>query len=170
MTVLNALLASGANSRLQKKIVTEAGLTDGIYGFSQHLSNTGLWAAIFSVKPADMDGAVAMVEDEIGAMRAGAFSDEELADAQKAVTARTLLSMDKPGEIADFELEQLVFRGRIVSVGDYVAEMDKVSRPALRGAAIQYLSPDRLVTIRLEPAGWLTQAYLAAKYLLTGAL
>jgi predicted Zn-dependent peptidase len=167
MEVLDVLFGNGVNSRLHRSIVTEGGLTEQLYPNWFSYSNTGIWAVFLSLDREDMDHVAALIEREMAEIQRGAFSDAELAEAKRALISRVRIALDRPQDIAKFQLENLAYRDRILTLSEYVHTLDGVERRDIVDTARAYFSDDRTVTIEMKPAKGPGRWYLILKYLTT---
>ena len=170
MMLLDTLLGSGVNSRLYKRIVIEEGLTEELYPFYYTLSDTGIWAIMLSVEPEDIERADKIINEEIKGVRDGLFNEHELNIAKQALTSRLLITLDRPMELARFELENLAFRKNIFTHQDHIKRLESVSSQDVILAARRHLTADNTVTISLKPAPVPNRWFLILKLLLTEEL
>ncbi len=170
MKVLDLILGSGVNSRLYNRIVMDEGFTDELYPYWFSLSDTGMWAVFLSLNPEDMSKVSLIADEEITYIKKGHFSIDELANAKKALISRSIIELDKPEDIARFELENLVFREKVLSVQEYIETLKGVSKQDIINTANRYFTPENIITIELEPADVPYKWFLMLKYLLTEEL
>jgi predicted Zn-dependent peptidase len=170
MEVFDILFASGVHSRLQRRIVTEEGYTEQIYPNWYSYSNTGIWAVFLSVDPDDMDAVRSLVEEEMDALKMGMFSQRELDAAKSALIARVKLNLDRPEDLAWFQLENLAYRNMAMSVSEYVQALEHVGMEDIKRIGRIYCSDDMTVTIEMQPARGAERLFLILKYLTTKTL
>jgi predicted Zn-dependent peptidase len=170
MEVLDVLFGTGVSSRLHRRIVTEGGFTEQLYPNWYSYSNTGIWAVFLSLDPGDMSHVAAIIRSEMADLQSGAFSSLELAEAKKALINRVLISLDRPEDIAKFQLENLAYRNRILTVSEYVEALEKVTSRDIVETARTYFSDDRTVTIEMKPAKGPGRWFLILKYLTTKSI
>ncbi|UCB44908.1 MAG: insulinase family protein [Spirochaetota bacterium] len=170
MMLLDVLLGSGINSRLHKRIVIDEGLTEEIYPYHYSLSDTGIWAIMLSVEPEDTERARKIIDEEIKGIKDGLFSDYDLSIAKQALKSRLLITLDRPMELAHFELESLAFRRDILTLQEHTEKLEAISRHDIILAARRHLTADNTITISLKPAPVPNRWFLILKLLLTGEL
>jgi predicted Zn-dependent peptidase len=170
MEVFDILFASGVHSRLQRRIVKEQGYTEQIYPNWYAYSNTGIWAVFLSVDPGDMDAVSALVDEEMNALKRGAFSNMELEEAKRALKTRVKLNLDKPEDLAWFHLENLTYRNNSMTVSEYVDAIDRVRIEDIMQLGQSYCSDESTVTIEMQPARGPGRLFLILKYLTTKSL
>jgi len=170
MKVLDVILGSGVNSRLYNRIVMDEGLTDELYPYWFSLSGTGMWAIFLSLNPEDMSKASFIINEEIASIKKGHFTSDELSNAKKSLVSRSLIELDKPEDIAHFELENLVFREKVLSVQEYIETLNDVNKQDVIDTANRYFTHENIITIELEPADVPYKWFLMLKYLLTEEL
>jgi|GEM_PF-1747962 len=169
MEMLSVLLGSGVNSRMHRRLVVQDGFTNQLYQYWFSLSDTGVWAVFISLNPEDSAQARAAAAEEIRRVTAGDYSDRELQNARDALLAETLIRLDKPWDLLNFEVENLAFRGEIATIPEYTAQIREVDRADISQVARSF-SEENLITIFLEPARGPGRIYITLKYLLTGEL
>jgi predicted Zn-dependent peptidase len=170
MMLLDTLLGSGINSRLYKRIVIDEGLTEDIYPYYYSLSDTGIWAVMLSVEPDDTEKAGKIIDEEINGIKNGLFSDHDLSIAKQALISRLLITLDRPMELARFELENLAFRSNILTLQEHTEKLEAISRHDIILAARKHFTADNTVTISLNPAPASNRWFLILKLLITGEL
>ena len=170
MEVFDILFASGVHSRLHRRIVTESGYTEQLYPNWYAYSNTGIWAVFLSVDPDDMDAARSLIQEEMNALKMGMFSQSELDAAKRALIARVKLNLDRPENLAWFQLENLTYRNMTMTVSEYVQALERVRIEDIMRIGRIYCSDDRTVTIEMQPARGPERLFLILKYLTTKTL
>ena len=170
MRILDTLLGSGLGSRLHRRIVLEEGLTDEIYHFWYPFSDTGVWALFLSMNPEDVETVSRIVWEEFASVREGELTEEDLLLAKKALLSRRHLNLDRPKDLADFEVESLLFRGIVLTVDGHMEELERISREDVVKTAGVYFSPENVVTVEMLPARGISKLYLAMKFLVTKKL
>jgi predicted Zn-dependent peptidase len=123
-----------------------------------------------SVDPDDMDATRSLIQDEMDALRRGHFSPTEFETAKRALIARAKLNLDRPEDLALFQLENLVYRNRIMSISEYVHALQNVQREDVMRIGRIYCSDEKTVTIEMQPARGLERLFLLLKYLTTKSL
>jgi predicted Zn-dependent peptidase len=170
MEVLHALLVSGVNSRLHRRLVLEGGYTEQFYPQWFSYSDTGIWAVFLSIRPEDIVSVSALIADEVEAVRRGAFSHEELEVVKEGLVSRARISLVSPEDLAWFQLENLVYRNRVMTVSEYIEGLRNVTGSDIMETARFCFSDERVVTIEMKPARGLERLYLILKYLTTKSL
>jgi predicted Zn-dependent peptidase len=170
MAVLDALFASGVNSRLHRRLVMEGGYTEQIYPNWFSYSNTGIWAVFLSLRPEDMDAVASLIRREMDGMKRGSFSSEELEAAKESLISSMRIWLNRPENIAKFQLENLAYKNRIVEVSEYLSSIEKVDRFDVMRVAASTFSQEGTVTIEMQPARGPERWYLILKYLTTKSI
>ena len=168
--VLEALIFSGVNSRLYRKIVIEKGITDDLYNIVFPLSDCRIWAVFMSLNPGDTDKALNITREEIGSVLQGEFSESEFEDAKKAIISKLFIDLEAPEDLANFMLTNLLLRNRIITPFEHVRDLCDLKRDDLVKMAKRYFIPENLGTISLIPAKGLSKWYIALKFLATKKL
>jgi predicted Zn-dependent peptidase len=165
--VLEALIFSGVNSRLYRKIVIEKGITDDLYDMIFPLSDCRIWAVFMSLNPGDTDKALNIIREEIGSVLLGEFSESELEDAKKSIIAKLFIDLDAPEDLANFMLTNMLLRNRIITPFEHARDLRDLKRDDVVKMAKRYFIPENLGTISLKPAKGLSKWYIALKFLAT---
>jgi predicted Zn-dependent peptidase len=170
MEVLDLVLGSGKNSRLQKKITAQEGITEEIFTFRHTLSDTGIWTVMCSTNPADIQRVKRLVTEEIALVRGGDLTDQEVNDAKRALIARESIRLDSPKELSVFELENLVFRDEAVPFEAHIERIGRISREEVLKVAQTYLSDENSVSVSLLPAPSTERLFLLLQIAVTGEI
>ncbi len=170
MEVFDILFASGVHSRLHRRIITESGYTEQLYTNWYAYSNTGIWAVFLSVDPDDMDAVRSLIQDEMAALKRGMFSLSEFEAAKRALIARVKLNLDRPEDLAWFQLENLTYRNMIMTVSEYVQALENVQKEDVMRIGRVYFSDEKTITIEMRPARGPERLFLILKYLTTKSL
>jgi predicted Zn-dependent peptidase len=170
MEVLDILFGSGVHSKLYRRIVMEGGYTEQLYPNWYAYSNTGIWAVFLSLHPDDMDTVSSLMKEETDSLRRGTFGSMELESAKRALIARVKLNLDRPEDLAWFQLDNLTHRNRAISVSEYVQALQRVQKGDIMRVAQNYFSDDRMVTIEMLPARGPGRLFLLLKYLVTKSI
>ncbi|MBN2325087.1 MAG: insulinase family protein [Spirochaetes bacterium] len=170
MEVLDLVLGSGNNSRLQRRITAQEGITEEIFTFRHTLSDTGIWTVMCSTDPADFERAKRLVTEEIELVRDGDLTQREVDDAKRALAARELIRLDSPKELCVFELENIVFRSEVIPVEAHLERIGDIERQQVLEAARTYLSSENSVSVSLLPAPAAHRPFLLLKIAVTGEI
>ena len=170
MEVLDALFGTGVHSRLYRRVVMEEGYTEQLYPNWYAYSNTGIWAVFLSLHPEDMDAVSSLIHEEMASLMRGAFSSMELESAKRALIARVKLNLDRPEDLAWFQLENLTYRNRTMTVSEYVQALQSVRKGDVMRVAQAYFSGDQTVIIEMRPARGPERLFLLLKYLTTKSI
>ncbi len=133
---------SGLNSRLNKRIREQEGLTYGIYTYLAIKKAAALIEGSFSATPENFERAVAMLRQEWKRLGNEGISDEELAQAKEALIASYNLRFASTAGIADMLLAMQMYDLGIDFLqkrNDYIKE---VTLQAANAAAKKYFNTE----------------------------
>jgi len=94
----------------------------------------------------------------------------EFEAAKRALIARVKLNLDRPEDLAWFQLENLTYRNRIMTVSEYVQALENVQKEDVMRIGRVYFSDEKTVTIEMRPARGPERLFLILKYLTTKSL
>jgi zinc protease len=159
LEVLDAVLSSGDNSRLHEALIRSGKAVD----VSEYLNTAeegGYFAAFAILNPAADKTEVAQILDrELGRVREGLVSDDELAEARNTLFASALRGRETVRGRAVELGEALVSTGDPNAADVRLARIGQVTAADVQRVARTYLAPEGVVDFRYEagadnPASW----------------
>ncbi len=94
MLVLNNILGGGMSSRLFQRIREERGLVYSVYTYPSSFVNSGMFAIYAGLNPANVGTAMAIIREELDAMRQGSITEEEFTRAREQLKGSYILGLD----------------------------------------------------------------------------
>jgi zinc protease len=150
MVVMNHLLGGGPAARLFLNLREEKGYTYGVYSNFTARRYPGPWRAGGNMRTEVTANALVEFFNEIRRVRDEKVSDNELADAKRAITARFALSLEQPTEALGSAIVQKVYGFPADYWDSYPAKVMAVTADDVQRVARKYLDPD---TIQLVVVG-----------------
>lgn len=138
--VMNRILGGGPTGRLFIHLREEKGYTYGIgSGFSAPIYR-GDWSASTSVRTEVTDPALRDLLAEIAQMRDVPVSDEELADAKRAMIASFALSLESPATLLNYHVTRWRFKLSADYWDRYAERVNAVTKADVQAMAKRYLA------------------------------
>jgi len=153
LQVMNKVLGGGPTGRLFIHLREEKGYT---YGVSSSLSapmHRGEWAASTSVRTEVTEPALHDLLAEIALMRDQPVSDQELADAKRAMIASFALSLENPSQLLNYYVTRWRYRLPADYWDRYAERVSAIGKEQAQSIARKYLAADRLQIVAVgDPA------------------
>jgi predicted Zn-dependent peptidase len=144
LQVMNRILGGGPTGRLFIHLREEKSYTYGAYSGLTAPLHRGDWSASTSVRTEVTDPALHDLLDEIRQMREQPVADEELADAQRAMTASFALSLESPQTLLNYYVTMWRYKLPADYFDRYADRVSAVTKDQVRAMAQKYLDPARL--------------------------
>ena len=144
LQVMNRILGGGPTGRLFIHLREEKGYTYGIGSGLNATAHRGDWAASTSVRTEVTDPALHDLLAEIGQMRDQPVTDEELADAKRAMIASFALSVESPQTLLNYYVTQWRYKLPADYWDRYPERVSAVTKAQVQAIAQKYLTMDRL--------------------------
>jgi predicted Zn-dependent peptidase len=151
LRVMNDVLGSGMSSRLFREVRERRGLAYGVGSGFGYLADTGSFTISAGV---DRDKIVETIEvcvAEAGKMTSETVPGDELRKAKDHTIGRFRLSLETAFSLGQRHGEQLLTRGSIEDVDDYVDGLEAVTADDVKRVASRILTRDRLHVSAVGP-------------------
>jgi predicted Zn-dependent peptidase len=132
--VLSTLLGGGMSSRLFQEIREKRGLVYSIYSYTSSYVDGGIFAVYAGTGEHQVAELIPRICDEIAGIGNG-VETKEIARARAQIKAGIRMALENTGARAERLASHLLFRRRIVPVGELLAAIDAVDGEALRRVA-----------------------------------
>jgi zinc protease len=134
-------------ARLGKRIRKEAGLTYGIYSSFEDVSMGGAPFMIeLSVKPENVDQALALVDEVVGGYLKDGISPEELSRESTSAGGTFLVQLRRCDSIAATMTEYESLGLGVGAMDTYAAQIQSVTKAEVDAALRKYIHPESFVT------------------------
>jgi len=138
-SVFAQAIGGGMSSRLFQQLREERGLAYSIYAWTQGFADTGILAVSAATDRQDAGAALALARDVV-AGAADTLDEAEVARAKAQIEASLRMSMERVQGRADHHARSFELFGRLVELGESLAELAAVDAAAAREAGQRMLS------------------------------
>jgi predicted Zn-dependent peptidase len=150
---MNKVLGGGPTGRLFIHLREEKGYTYGVGSSVNAPMHRGEWAASTSVRTEVTDPALHDLLAEIALMRDQPVSDQELADAKRAMIASFALSLENPAQLLNYYVTRWRYRLPADYWDRYAERIGAIGKEQAQTIARKYLAADRLQIVAVgDPA------------------
>jgi zinc protease len=144
LQVMNRIVGGGPTGRLFIHLREEKGYTYGAASALTALRHRGDWQAATNVRTEVTDPALRDLLAELVQIRDQPVSDQELADAKRAMVATFALSLESPATLLGYHTTRWRF-GLSADYWDrYAEKVNAVSKVDVQSIARKYLAADRI--------------------------
>jgi zinc protease len=144
LQVMNKVLGGGPTGRLFIHLREEKGYTYGIGSSINAPMHRGEWSASTSVRTEVTDQALHDLLAEIAQMCDQPVSDQELADAKRAMIASFALSLENPSQLLNYYVTRWRYHLPADYWDRYAERISAVGKEQAQGVARKYLAAERL--------------------------
>ncbi|NNJ11489.1 insulinase family protein [Chloroflexales bacterium ZM16-3] len=144
LQVLDSILGGGMASRLFQVLREENGMAYSIGSYHTELSDTGMWVVYGSVEPETMRDALVICRDMLGDLLRDGVTRDELVMIKEQVKGGILLSLEDTWSVASRNGAHLLRYGRVIPVGQVVAEVEAVTAEQVQQVARRLLRTEAL--------------------------
>ncbi|HUL84529.1 MAG TPA: pitrilysin family protein [Actinomycetota bacterium] len=145
--IANTALGGGMSSRLFQEIRERRGLAYTAYSYHAQYTETGLFSAYAGTTANRAKQVVALMRQQIEAIRDGALTEEEFERAKGHVKGSTVLSLEDPGGRMSRLGKSEISHGEILTVDETLRRVDDVTLEDARRVAGQVLSQPMTLTV-----------------------
>ncbi len=143
LDLLNVILGDGMSSRLFLELRERRGLVYDVHSYVEYLRDTGSETVYAGVEPTRLTEALAAVVEELGRL-ADRVEEAELKKAQELVKGRLELRLEDTRSYAGWLGTQELLMGRVMTVDQVMAEVDRVGPDDIVRLARRLFRADRL--------------------------
>ncbi len=162
LDLLSTILGDGRSSRLYRRVREEAGLAFGVSAFSYTPGEPGILGIDATTEPDKRVATQELVLEIIDEIKQKGVTSEELAKAKKISLSHHLTALTTMrGQASDLGSNWFLTRN-LNFTRDYLATAQQLMGEDLQRVARQYLTPQNLTIISLNPKGTLSSKSKAA--------
>ncbi len=143
MDLLNVILGEGMSSRLFSEIRDKLGLAYSIHSYADYFRDTGALTVEAGVEPKNLKTAVKAIVSELTRMKE-AVPEQELSKAKELTKGRLLLRLEDTRNVASWLGGQETLMGRILTMDEVVAMVDRVTSADISELARQFVVGDEM--------------------------
>ena len=151
LTMANTILGDGMSSRLFQEIRERQALAYSVDSSSSSLHDTGMLSVYAGVDPERALHTLSAVLIELQRLRDELVTPDELRRALEFNKGRLLLQMENTSSVASWYGSQEIYPGRVYSVDEAVAELERVTREDILRVAQATLLPDKVSLSAVGP-------------------
>ncbi|HTG47485.1 MAG TPA: pitrilysin family protein [Actinomycetota bacterium] len=145
--IANTALGGGMSSRLFQEIRERRGLAYTAYSYHAQYTETGLFSAYAGTSPDRAKQVIALMREQIEAIRDGGLTPEEFERAKGHVKGSTVLSLEDPGGRMSRLGKSEISHGEILTVDETLRRVSDVTLEDARRVAERVLSQPMTLTV-----------------------
>jgi len=151
-TLAGQILTSGIDSRLNKYVRAEKGLSYGVHGVFQPNRQAGVFAAGTDGRIDKAAESVEAIFHVLEGMRKENVTDQELKEAQTRTIGLMLMGMQTIQQQANYRVEGILNGYPLDYYDVYPEKISAVTADQIRALMNKYVSPDRFTIVVVAPA------------------
>jgi predicted Zn-dependent peptidase len=140
------ILGGGMSSRLFQEVREKRGLCYSIYAFTNNFQDGGFTGIYVGTGEAEAAEVSAVIAGEMEGL-CRVVTDAELARAKAQLKSSLLMGLERPGSRAEQIAGQIFTFGRVQSVAEIVAQIDRVDASELKRYAAQVMASPSIAAI-----------------------
>ncbi len=144
LNVLTTILGNGPSSRLYLSVRESKGLAYDVGASRQSFVDSGMFEVYAAVNSEKTSETIEAVLEELTLIQQELVPDDELAKAKNKIKGGLAMAMESNGNVSDRFGTQLLLLGKVRSVEQSMAKIDKVSARDVMRVAKDLLAPDKL--------------------------
>jgi predicted Zn-dependent peptidase len=150
--IVTTALGGGMSSRLFQEIREKRGLAYSVYAYHAQYTEAGLFSAYAGTTPSRAQDVVGLLRREMEDIRDGGLTEEEFDRAKGHVRGSIVLGLEDPGGRMSRLGKSEISHGEILSVGESLKRIERVTLDDARRVAHRVLSQPMTLTV-LGPFG-----------------
>lgn len=143
LSLLNSILGGSLNSRLFQKIREDSGLTYSIYSYGSSYKDTGLLHIYAAMNPAQTTVVFHKIQQIVQNIKKKGVTPEELSMTKEQIKTEMILGSESAKSRMNSNGKSMLNRGRIASLEELVAGIDRVNLEDVKEFANKYLDMER---------------------------
>jgi predicted Zn-dependent peptidase len=148
--ILNIILGEGMSSRLFMEVREKYGLAYDIGSGVDHFKDSGDFIVHAGTEPGQVNKALSLILDQLNLLKT-TITEAELLKAKDLIKGRLFLALENTRSVANWLGAQEMLTGRILTVDEVTALVDRVSVEDLKRVAGQLIVPERLNLAAVGP-------------------
>lgn len=142
--LLGVILGEGMSSRLFIQVRERRGLAYSVSAGHSCYQDSGVFSAYAGLKLEKIAEGLEVIKAEMDRMAAEKVSEEELKKGQELIRGRLAISSESTNFLAQYFGIEYVLNQKIETFGEYLKNIDAVTREDIQNAARQLFKKDRL--------------------------
>ncbi len=144
VNVMTTILGNGPSSRLYLNVREQRGLVYDIGASRQNFVDSGMFEVYAMVNSEKTDEAIGAVLDEFELIQKELVPEDELIKAKEKIKGGLAMAMESNGNVADRFGTQLLLLGKVRSIDQAMARIDRVKAKDVQRVAQDLLAPHKL--------------------------
>ncbi len=140
------ILGGGMSSRLFQEVREKRGLCYSIYAFTNNFQDGGFTGIYVGTGEKEAGEVSAVIAGEMEAL-CGSVGDSEIARAKAQLKSGLLMGLERPGSRAEQIASQMFTFGRVQSVAEIVAQIDRVDGDQVKRYAARVMAAPSIAAI-----------------------
>lgn len=150
VNILSHILGEGSSSRLFQRLREKNGITYQVNSFVNSFKEVSTFGVYFSTNDNSAEKAQSLVFKEFAKLREKKVSDKELKKAKEYIKGNLIMSLESTTNRMYRLAHSQMYLGRIKSVEESIAEIDRVTKEDIQKLAKEILTEDKFSTIVLS--------------------
>lgn len=151
LNLLNSILGGGVTSRLFQEVREQRGLTYSVFSSVAAMGFGGSFSAYAGTSPKRVDELLRVLGCEMAKLADGGVTEQELRRAQAQFKAGLLMGLESSANVMVRLGRTETVYGRVQTVDEQVAAINKVSCADIKSLAEELITPDKLVLSIVGP-------------------
>jgi zinc protease len=146
------ILSAGIESRLNRYVRAEKGLTYGCAAYFRPSRHAGQFSGSVDTNPETTGAAIEAMLKVFNDLRADAVPNQELQEAQSRVSGGMVMEMQTVSQQAGRRIDQILNDYPIDYWDKYSEQINKVTAEQVKDVMSQYVKPDQMLFVVVAPA------------------
>ena len=151
LRILNDILGSGMSSRLFNEVRERRGLAYSVHSGYGYLADAGVFTVSAGVDRAKLSETIRVCLDELGKLAAADVPEGELRRAKDHAIGRFRLSLETAFSLGQRHGEQILTRGGIETIDEFVAGLEGIDAARVRSLAADIFVNERIHCAAVGP-------------------
>ncbi len=152
LRLLNDILGSGMSSRLFNEVRERRGLAYSVHSGYGYLADAGVFTVSAGVERDKLSETIGVCLDELQRLVDEPVGEDELRRAREHTVGRYRLSLETAFSLGQHHGEQLLTKGEIETIDEFVANIEAVDAARIRAVASDIFVNERLHAAAVGPA------------------
>jgi predicted Zn-dependent peptidase len=140
LAVLSSVLGDGSSSRLFQSVREERGLAYSVYSFFASLADAGSFGVYLGCQPAKAEQALAVIRQELEAVRAGGITADELTRAKGQLRGSVVLGLEDTSSRMSRLAKAELLSGELPTLSEVLRRIDAVTADEVHALAEELFS------------------------------
>lgn len=143
LSVINAIVGGGDNSRLFQKIREEMGMAYSIYSYESLFDKAGLFHIDTVLNPMNQKLVFDMIMEQLMEFQEKGASEEELLCTREQIKTELIIGCESTRSRMNSNGREYLYRKKITPIDEVVEKINRVTNEDMIGFAKRYWKPDQ---------------------------